>query len=297
MRGRVSTVSALALCMVLTVPGCIHVRQLVKMNHDGSGTLTETVRVLPRTIRLLKRSKGHKGNIALLTDQALEKRIKSFGAVTVKSKARKALPDGSLQLKTVMTFKDINKVNLWMVPMFRGADPKMTGSVKLRYRQVVRGYNRDPRYYRKDLLDVRVNRRTSQTKVSSPVIAQNYRDVTPAFRDMLKDFRFEIQIQAPDDLETFEDKRHMVTNMPFDANVVTPYRVYGENAIVNSELIRGFLMGEVGGHSDAWGGAWRPLERSLPNTYTPYGSGYGGMHVQFFKTIVVPKPGSKKEKK
>ena len=202
MKRVVSTASVLALCIVLTMPGCIHVHQLVKMNHDGSGTLTETVRVLPRTIRLLERSKPGKGSIALLADQALEKRIKSFGGVTLKSKARKILPDGSLELKTVMVFKNINKVQLWMSPMFRGSDPKMNGSFKLRYRQVVRGYNRDPNYYRKDLLDVQVNRRTSQSKVSSPVIAQNYRDVTPAFRDMLKDFRFEIQIQAPDDLET-----------------------------------------------------------------------------------------------
>jgi hypothetical protein len=35
----------------------------------------------------------------------------------------------------------------------------------------------------------------------------------------------------------------------------------------------------------------------MPDTYTPYGSGYGGVGVHFFKTIEVPKPGSEKKKK
>jgi hypothetical protein len=87
----------------------------------------------------------------------------------------------------------------------------------------------------------------------------------------------------------------MVGGMPIDGNIVTPVRIYGHNAVLNSELIRGFLMGEVGGRSDAWGGTWRKMERALPNTYTPYGSGYGGMSVHFFKTVEVPPPGKEKK--
>jgi hypothetical protein len=83
--------------------------------------------------------------------------------------------------------------------------------------------------------------------------------------------------------------------MPFEGDIVTPYRVYGQNVAGNSELIKGFLVGEVGGRSDAWGGRWRKIERAMPNTYTPYGSGYGGVGVHFFKTIEVPKPGSQKK--
>jgi hypothetical protein len=115
------------------------------------------------------------------------------------------------------------------------------------------------------------------------------------FLDMLEDFKYEIQIQAPKDLESFEDKRGMVRGMPIDGNIVTPVRVYGKNAVLNSELIRGFAMGEVGGHSNAWGGTYRKMERGLPNTYTPYGADYYGMGVHFFKTVVVPPPGKEKK--
>jgi hypothetical protein len=81
----------------------------------------------------------------------------------------------------------------------------------------------------------------------------------------------------------------MVSGMMSEGNVVTPYRVYGENAVLDSELIRGFLMGEIGGRTDWAGGSWTPLERGLPNTYTPYGAHYRGMHVDFLKTVRVPK--------
>jgi hypothetical protein len=291
---RISLVCLLALCA-----GCVHVHQLVKMNHDGSGTLTETVKVLPRAVRLLKGYRTRTGQsvetFSLLTEDALNRRIKALGGVVMNTKKETTLPDGTLQIRVVYDFKDVNKVNLCMAPTFKCTSKGRKGSLRFAYSRIVRGHGRNPKYYKKDQVSVKYSRYPTQTKYSSPSIQQEYRDVTPIFQDMLKDFRFEIQIEAPDDIETFDDKRAMISQMPFEGDIVTPYRVYGKNVVGNSDLIKGFLVGEVGGRSDAWGGRWRKIERAMPNTYTPYGSGYGGVGVHFFKTVEVPKPGSGKK--
>lgn len=276
--------------------GCVHVHQLIKMNHDGSGTLTERIRVLPRAVRLLKGRKTRTGqaeeSFGLLSEQSLQKRTKAFGEVTVKSKDSKTLPNGSLELVVVYDFKDVNKVKLWMPPTFKCTNPGRTGKVDLRYNHIVRGHENPPKYYKRNRLSFRFDKCPAQEKYSSPSILQDYRDVTPVLVDMLKDFRIEIQVQAPDDLETFEDKTRMVWQMPIRKNVVTPFRAYGRNLATNPELIRSFITGEVGGIGKH-GSVWRSIERGVPNTYSPYGSDRG-MRVDFFKSVEVPKPADMK---
>jgi hypothetical protein len=295
------TVFVLAgVCILLVCAGCVHVHQLVQMEHEGNGTITETIKVLPRAIRLLEGKKTRKGateeHFGLLSEQAIERRKKTFGEVTLKSKEAKKLENGALQLTVVWEFKDVNKVKFYSPPTFKCSDPKRNGNLNFTYRRIVRGHGRNPKYYKKDQMGIRFRRHPKQKKYSSPEIVQKYRNVTPIFTDMLEDFKYEIQIQAPKDLESFEDKRGMVKGMPIDGNIVTPVRVYGKNAVLNSELIRGFLMGEVGGRSDAWGGTYRKMERALPDTFTPFGSDYYGMGVHFFKTIEVPPPAKKEGK-
>ncbi|MFO7899302.1 MAG: hypothetical protein R6V58_09600 [Planctomycetota bacterium] len=299
MKHAIRAVFIFAIGALPAVSGCVRIHQLVKINHDGSGTLTETITVLPRAVRMLeghaKRAGEGEDGFALLAEEALKKRTKSFGGVTLKSKERKTLPDGSRTLKTVFEFKDINQVHLHIAPTFRCAEKGRTGSLRLRYRRVVRGHGRNPKYYKKDQVDVMYDRYPTQKKYSAPSIQRQSRDVAPMFQDMLREFRFEIQIEAPDDIETFDDRRHMIRAMPFDRDVVTPYRITGEDVAANPELIRGLLLGEFGGTSDAWGGQLRRVELDMPNTHTPYGSPYGGMHVHFFKSVEVPKPGAKEE--
>lgn len=303
MKCKLTRILTMLICLGLTLPmsGCVEVYQLVKMNRDGSGTLTERARILPRTIRLMAGRKARTGagedQFALITDQAIEKRTKAFGGVTVKSKKPPTtLPDGSIEIEVVYDFKDINKVTFWIAPTFANSDPKNKGTVKLSYAQVVWSeWNK--KNLRMDRINVESARPPSQQKFSSPSVLQDYRRVTPIFQDMMNDFKFEIVIQAPPDLEAFEDLG-MVNNMPIDGTRVTPYRAYGENVTRNSELIRGLAMGEVGGRTDAYGGDWRGIEQGLANTISPYGRPYEGMGVRFIKSVVdaqAAPPDAKKE--
>ncbi|MBA4387708.1 MAG: hypothetical protein C0404_06985 [Verrucomicrobia bacterium] len=293
----------LSLLMAVVVSGCVEVYELVEMNRDGSGVLTERVRILPRTIRMMSGRKARTGEsdeqYKLLTEQASEKRTKALGGVTVKSRKQNTLPDGSLEVETVFDFKDINKVNLWIAPTFASTDKNSKGHLRLSYAQVVWSeWNK--KNLRMDRMNIESARPPSQQKFSSPSVLQDYRRVTPIFQDMLSDFKFEIQVKAPKDLEAYEDLG-MVQNMPFEGTTVTVYRAYGENVVMNPELIRGLLMGEVGGRTDAYGGDWRGIEQGLPNTVSPYGRPYEGMGVRFLKTIVdataAPPEARKEEKK
>jgi hypothetical protein len=283
---------AALLLAALAFSGCVEVNHLVKMNRDGSGTLTERVRILPRTVRLLAGRKARTGEsetqFSLLSDQAVQKRAQVFGEVTVRAKKQETLPDGAVQIETVYDFKDVNKVTFWMSPTFACTDKGRTGALKLPYARIVwSDWNK--KHQKMDRMGVEAPRPPNQARFSSPADVQRYRRVTPMFQDMLRDFKFEIQVRAPADLEQFED-HSMVNGMPFDGATVTVYRVYGENVVLNPDLVRGFLMGEVGGRIDAWGGDWRKAERALPNTFTPYGSDYGGMGMRFLKTIADASP-------
>ena len=282
---------AAAVCaMLLGLTGCVEVHQLVKMNRDGSGTLTERVRVLPRAVRLMAGRMAREGQAAegfkVLTDAALEKRVKAIGGVTVKSKTQKTLADGTLELVVVYDFKDINQLTFYMVPSFDSTDPRRKGDFRLTYARVI--FNDwHKKYFKQDQMNVQVTGKAPEQKSSSPSVVQDYRQVAPIFQDMLNDLRFEIQIKGPDDLEAYESG-DMVSSMPIDGNVVTAYRVYGENVVLDSEVVRGFLMGEHRGGS----------VRGLPNTVSPYSpSGERGMAVRFLKTPAeVPAPAAEPKK-
>jgi hypothetical protein len=274
--------------------GCVHVHQLVKMNHDGSGEMEERITVLPRAIRLLEGRKHRTGQseseFDLLSDGTLEQRLKNAGELTVKSKNRMTLPDGSQRLEVIYSFKDINKVRFWVAPTFACTQKDRNGAMGFRYERIIADHGQPPRFFTADRLSVACGRPPNQSQFSSPSVIQQYKQINPIFLDMLHDFKFTIEVQAPADVENFEDDTGAVNGMVVNQkNRVVPYRAYGENVTQNPEIIRAFITGEVGGRIDAWGGQWRTLEQSVSNTYTPYGCHYGGMSVRFMKLSEVKK--------
>ncbi len=290
---------AALLLLFLAGSGCVHVDYLVKMQHDGSGELHETIRVLPRAVLLMEGRKKRAGasdtDFDLLSDAAIQTRAKAFG-VTLKNKEVKELPDRSRQLKAVYTFQDVNKVSLRMMPTFKCTDKARDGRMGFRYQNIVHNRQSDT-YYKSDQMDIQVGRHPTQNKFSSPAVLQAFRKVNPIFTDMVKDFELTIRIQAPDDVESYEDNG-MVIGMPKDGNIVIPCQVFGRNVTGSPEVIRQLITGEIGGRSDAWGGSWAKLEKTIPRTWTPYGAGYHRMHVRFLKvTQCDPLPGAKAEKK
>ncbi|MFC1672431.1 hypothetical protein ACFL01_04780, partial [Planctomycetota bacterium] len=257
MERRTVIVAIVFFCCVMGA-GCVHVDYLVKMQHDGSGELHETIRLLPRAVLLMEGRKKRAGagdtSFDLISDAAIQSRAKDFGGLTVKSKEQKELPDRSRQLKVVYTFQDVNKVSVRMMPTFKGTDPKRDGRLGFRYQRIVY-HDWSKKHYKADQMDLRYGRHPTQQKFSSPAVLQEFRRVNPIFLDMIKDFKLTIRIQAPPDVESYEDAG-MVVGMPKDGNIVIAYQAFGENVVGSSEVIRSLITGEIGGRSDAWGGSW-----------------------------------------
>ena len=300
MRCSILLIAALLLVSV-SGTGCVHIDYLIKMTHEGSGELHETIRVMPRAVLLMEGRKKRAGasdtEFDLISDKAIQTRAKAFGVV-LKTKEVKELPDKSKQLKAVYTFADANTLSLRMMPTFKCTDKSRDGRVAFPYSRIVH-HGWSDKWYKADQMGIKYGRHPTQKKFSSPAVLQDFRRVNPIFLDMIKDFELTIRIQAPPDVESYEDAG-MVKGMPKDGNIVIPYQVFGKNVTGSPEVIRQLITGEIGGRSDAWGGSWAKMERTIPRTWTPYGAGYGGMGVRFLKLSEVPRPagaGEKKKKK
>jgi hypothetical protein len=288
---RTSLLLAALFFLCVSGTGCVHIDYLLKMTHEGHGELHETIRVLPRAVLLMEGRKKRAGagdtSFDLISDAAIQTRAKAFG-VTLKNKEVTELSDKSKQLKAVYTFDDVNKVSLRMMPTFKCTDKNRDGRIAFPYQRIVY-HNWSKKYYKADQMKIQYGRHPGQTKFSSPSVLQEFRRVNPIFTDMIKDFEMTIRIQAPKDVESYEDAG-MVGGMPKDGNIVIPYQVFGRNVVGSPEVIRQLITGEIGGRSDAWGGSWAKMERTIPRTWTPYGAGYGGMAVRFLKKTECPPP-------
>jgi hypothetical protein len=262
--------------------GCVQVHQLVKMEHDGSGEFVERVKILPRAVRLLERKKGvgagKEHTFGLLSDEALSERIKAYGEMTLKSKKAEKLPDGSHQIEVVCTFKDVNKIRLFVIPTLKTVDKKMTGKLRLQYARIGDVWGRGKCHI--DQVSFHPEACHAKGKYVSPATVEKYRRAFPVFADMIRDFRFKIEVQAPDDVESFED-RSMLIGIRAEGNRAIPLDLKGENIIRNPRILEMFATGEMAG-----GRVWKRLEQSVPRTVTPIAARMG---VRFLKATEVKK--------
>jgi hypothetical protein len=98
---------------------------------------------------------------------------------------------------------------------------------------------------------------------------------------MLKDFKIEITVIAP--IESFEEPRDMIGNMPVDRNRVTIFKVDGKNVIQSPGMIHQIMMNEVVG-----GGNLAKHQRNMAGVFTTWPRKHHGRWFRFMKTIPAP---------
>jgi len=286
----------LSVVAMLGLLGCVDVHQTLYMQHDGSGRLVESIRVLPRAVRLMKGRTFRDGKgaerFALLSDEAVQRRLKACGALTLVKKEVAPLKDGSIRLKAEYTFKDVNKINLWIAPTFKCNDPKRTGKFTFKYQRIIY-IPWHKKHYKADQMTFSGGSAPARKKYSSPYALKEFEHVAPVFQDMLRNFRLRIEVVAP--IEDFGDGG-AVWGAPSSGNRMVLLNIQGANVSGSREIIKQFIAGEVGGRADAWGGTWKKMEDRLPDTYTPYACGYSGLGCRFLKLAEVPAPGGAKKK-
>ncbi len=290
------------LVSLLFVCGCVDVRQVVHVNHDGSGKIVEKISVLPRGLRMIegmKKRKGGSGISVLLTDESFQIRKKAMGEVEVESKKENMTKDGRKEIETVYTFKDLNKVNFWMVPTFgykskikdgNGRTATYNGALRLSFSpSYITTWGGRSTLHRET---IRVESRTTHGLVgqpfSSPSVRQEYQRVLPVFLDMFKDFHAEIVVVAP--IESFEEPRNMIGNMKVDGNRVTIFEMDGRGVIQAPGMIHQVIMNEVVGGRDL-----AKNQGAMAGVFTPWPSVHGGRWFRFMKSVPCETPPPEKK--
>jgi hypothetical protein len=288
---------------LLAACGCVDIRQEVHVNHDGSGKIVEKISVLPRGLRLIegmKKRKGVGGVAVLLTEESFQARKKAMGEVEVKSRKETMTRDGRKEIETVYTFKNLSKVNFWMVPTFgykskikdrNGRTANYNGSLKLEFTpRYITTWGGRSTLHRET---IRVKNRTTHGMVgqpfSSPSVRQEYQRVLPIFLDMFKDFHAEIVVIAP--IESFEEPRNMIGNMKVDGNRVTIFEMDGRGVVQAPGMIHQITMNEVvGGRNLA------KNQGAMPGVWTTWPSIHHGRWFRFMKSVPCATPPEHKGK-
>ena len=279
-----------AVLVTACLTGCIEFHQEIHVNHDGSGRIVERISVKRRGYDMMKGFEARTGKTVkepvLLSDEFFQKRSRSMGEVTVKSRKEKTLPDGTKHIEVVYTFSNINKIHVWSVPTLRymspqGKEPGLDGMVKFDFQKGPR--DSWGRRYREELYVptlLRVRQLRGLTPLS-PAEEQKFKEIVPIFQDMLKDFRASITIIPP--IERFEELG-MVERMRVEKpNRVLLLNIDGRTLAGRPDVLQMFLANTLPG-----GGIMESsVPRMLPGTANPWYHNYHHKCVRFCKTETV----------
>ncbi len=281
---RIIRPEALMMCGLLcALMGCADVKQVIHLDHNGAGKIVETVTVTPRGIRMLqgmaKRSGGALETPKLLSDEALQARVKAMGGVTLVGKKEKALPDGRKQLEITYTFTDVGKVNFYIVPTLNynkmASDRKTNRTGKLVMEWKKGPFERFNRIYREAItIQNDTTHGFSPTKMATPADRQKFKRVLPIFLDMLKDFNLSIEVRAP--IEDFEE-RDMIAGLPQEGNRVTVFKMSGAGVTSVPSAVLQAMMNEFTGHSLS------QSQRAMPGVFTTIPARHHGYGMRFMK--------------
>jgi hypothetical protein len=184
--------------------GCLQVETRIKLNENGSVTVTERLQFSKRLIDLADKSKDAKSILALLEREAVEKRVKRMGegAKLVSHKVREA-EGSSRESISVITLPHINNLRYVSPYLAKYKYPKHP-MLKCRMGPV---YKSGWRGHRPGEVSVRFTPASGERpprrpkdwkppKGPTPLDTQVYRDLQPMFKDMLKGLKLRLVFES-----------------------------------------------------------------------------------------------------
>lgn len=278
--GKLAAALFLAACL-----GCVEIEQEIHVNHDGSGRIVEKINLSPRGARMLEGAARQAGQparqTALFSEEVFQERLKSMGEVTLESRKEVKLPDGRIQIQATYTFRDLNKVRLWVVPTLsyklkHTKDTRMVldGALRMSFRPEYVSWGRIWR----ETVQVESPRLPPMAQpIMSPAEREKFLRVLPIFLDMIQDLRLSIVLVAP--IEEFEEPKDMLWNLPADRNRVTLFHVDGRGMSHAPSAMLQLIMDEV---------VDTGVVRGAPGIFTAWPVEHGGRGMRFMKSIPAP---------
>lgn len=193
---------ALAVPLALLTSGCLQIDTRVKVNEDGSATITEKVRFSRRLLDL-----GREGGIAeLLKKEAALARMKSMGTgLALKSHKIQDAEGGSRESVAVFTIPDLNQfqyVSPW--PAYKDFGTNNVVKCQLGPRFKSKPYRNGKageiivtfRHTKRAVGHARHKKGDPLPKGPTPQELQVYREIGPVFRDVLKGFKVRLTLES-----------------------------------------------------------------------------------------------------
>ncbi len=278
--GRPAMLMLVAVCL-----GCVEIEQEIHVNHDGSGRIVEKIALSPRGARMLAGAARQAGRAAeesaLFSEECFQERLKSMGEVTLESRKQVKLPDGRTQIQATYTFKNLNKVRLWVVPTLSyklkvGTNVRtaLDGALRLSFQPEYVAWGR---IWRETVQVQAPTPPPMAQPVMSPADREKFLRVLPIFLDMIQDLRLSIVLVAP--IEEFEEPKDMLWNLTADRNRVTLFKVDGRGISHAPSAMLQLIMDEV---------VDTGVVRGVPGIFTAWPVEHGGRGMRFMKSIPAP---------
>jgi hypothetical protein len=189
-------------CATLVMSGCMQIDTHIKLERDGSGTVTERV-VFSRRLLELSGPSGSDTDIAgLLSKATAEERVKHFGtgAKIAKDPVIRDVEGGGREMLTVYHIDDFAELR-YVSPFLCMKDYREHNSIKFTFNP---HYEYDKTYllYQAGELGLQMAviggpvGQTHDPSVPSPAAMQMLRDLEPVFQDMLSGFKLKVTFQA-----------------------------------------------------------------------------------------------------
>ena len=203
---RLSSPRVLAVvALPLALCGCVELNLHIKIEQDGSATVTETVHLSEQVLDMAATLPANKGLEILLKKDRAEERVALMGkgAKLVSHKVTD-VPGGAKECVTVYKIPDINALRvvspavayldyetapmqIAMGPHYTDGSGYNVGKMHV-YTRTLRSGKRYPRENSSGL--------KPRPTATSPADLQKYRDIIPIFRDLMKDFSLTCRIEC-----------------------------------------------------------------------------------------------------
>lgn len=202
----------LAAACLLLLSGCVQIDQTIRLNEDGSGELVEVVRFDDRLIQAAKSAPDLQSLSDYLKEEQVRRRLPLYGEVTLAGHEVKDLQGGGWQARTVLKFKDIDKLTI-PAPPHRGANwNEQKIGFQLREPRA-RGSYPNLLFFDRPLaifFTPGVRETPAAAKPLPPSERERLRVLLPVVRSMLEGFRASLKLEAFAPISGAECKVHVI---------------------------------------------------------------------------------------
>ncbi|HLX63650.1 MAG TPA: hypothetical protein VKX17_20435 [Planctomycetota bacterium] len=197
--------AALLITIALSLSGCMQLDTHVKLNEDGTATITERLRFSRRLLDLSGKEGSENDIASLLKKEAAEERAKHFGkSCVLASHEIKDAEGGARESVAVYKIDDLNELH-YVSPFAAYKDYAKNNTVKFHLYPIVEtswtGCDAgDVAVALRPLAPPKGEQRSNENEPLPsgplPVDSQILRDLQPVLRDMLKDFKVRLTFES-----------------------------------------------------------------------------------------------------